>query len=456
MTDTETGKPSSLPDPKDPTAELNKLIELATQFPEIGPPLAELAFKIGHTDAGNRIVRMGLEKDSRGLEFYFVAANAARRDGRFEDVFRLTVEAVRVYSATPSQALADNDAQSLLHLVRNGFATLMFEFEQIDAAPQFTADMAAELPKLEGQLGGDAFYRSLLAQALWFTDKARSEEEWDMADELGDPERTWNARGTWYKEAERDLDKAESTYREGLKRVASSALLRHNLAQILMAKADELSQDRSEGEESETDEPHVGERRKLYNEVDNLLRAALREECARGLRRHIHATKDRLESLRGALPARSETKKEVVKTPPPEVGQVVKGTVSSLTSYGAFVTLESGHVGLAHKSELSHSHVQDPSDIVSIGDAIEAKVLDVERKKGERRLRIGLSCRALTPAPEGQAPKADKQQDGRRGDNRRRDERPRRERGSREKKQKLASLGEMLLAKLEGGGTADS
>ena len=63
----------------DPKREMLKLIDLAAKYPEIGPPLAELAFKIGRPDFGNRIVRMGLDRDGPGLEYYFVAAHSARR-----------------------------------------------------------------------------------------------------------------------------------------------------------------------------------------------------------------------------------------------------------------------------------------------------------------------------------------------------------------------------------------
>jgi hypothetical protein len=48
----------------------------------------------------------------------------------------------------------------------------------------------------------------------------------------------WNARGTWYKEAERDLDKAERAYRKGLEKVGGSGLLMHNLAQVLVERAE--------------------------------------------------------------------------------------------------------------------------------------------------------------------------------------------------------------------------
>lgn len=70
------------------------------------------------------------------------------------------------------------------------------------------------------------------------------------------------------------------------------------------------------------------------------------------------------------------------------------GTVSSLTDYGAFVDL-GGVNGLVHLSELSWHRVRHPSDIVSVGESVTVKVLDVKVKKR----RVSLSIRQLTPDP---------------------------------------------------------
>lgn len=69
-------------------------------------------------------------------------------------------------------------------------------------------------------------------------------------------------------------------------------------------------------------------------------------------------------------------------------GERRKGTVSNITKYGAFVDL-GGVDGLIHISEMSSERVKDPSDIVSVGDAVEVYVLDVDREKG----RISLSLK---------------------------------------------------------------
>jgi small subunit ribosomal protein S1 len=69
-------------------------------------------------------------------------------------------------------------------------------------------------------------------------------------------------------------------------------------------------------------------------------------------------------------------------------GEVRTGTVASLADYGAFVDL-GGVSGLVHISELSWHRVGKPSDVVSVGDQVEVKVLDVKPKKK----RISLSLR---------------------------------------------------------------
>ena len=65
-----------------------------------------------------------------------------------------------------------------------------------------------------------------------------------------------------------------------------------------------------------------------------------------------------------------------------EVGKVFKGTVKSLTNYGAFVDL-GGVDGMIHISELSWQRIKKPSDVVKVGDVVEVYVkdLDVENKK---------------------------------------------------------------------------
>jgi small subunit ribosomal protein S1 len=72
-------------------------------------------------------------------------------------------------------------------------------------------------------------------------------------------------------------------------------------------------------------------------------------------------------------------------------GQVVKGTVTKLTNFGVFVGLENGLEGLLHISELADHKVENPEDVVKVGQEIEVKILRVdtdERKIGLSRKRV--------------------------------------------------------------------
>ncbi len=75
-------------------------------------------------------------------------------------------------------------------------------------------------------------------------------------------------------------------------------------------------------------------------------------------------------------------------------GEIRTGKVASLADYGAFVDL-GGVSGLVHISELSWHRVSKPSQVLSVGDEVEVKVLDVKPKKK----RISLSIRQITPDP---------------------------------------------------------
>ena len=73
------------------------------------------------------------------------------------------------------------------------------------------------------------------------------------------------------------------------------------------------------------------------------------------------------------------------------VGSVVKGKVSKIASFGAFVELEDGVDGLVHISQISNDRVEKVKDALEVGAEVEARVVKVDR--GERR--IGLSIRAV-------------------------------------------------------------
>ncbi|MGM7721899.1 30S ribosomal protein S1 [Metabacillus sp. Hm71] len=77
-----------------------------------------------------------------------------------------------------------------------------------------------------------------------------------------------------------------------------------------------------------------------------------------------------------------------------KVGATIEGTVQRLTDFGAFVDI-GGIDGLVHISQLSHSHIDKPSDVVEEGQKVTVKVLGVDRDNE----RISLSIKETLPGP---------------------------------------------------------
>lgn len=75
------------------------------------------------------------------------------------------------------------------------------------------------------------------------------------------------------------------------------------------------------------------------------------------------------------------------------VGKRVTGTVTRFADYGAFLRIEKDINGLVHLSELAHHKVTDPAEVLTIGQKIDAQVINID--VDERR--IGLSIKALQP-----------------------------------------------------------
>lgn len=71
------------------------------------------------------------------------------------------------------------------------------------------------------------------------------------------------------------------------------------------------------------------------------------------------------------------------------IGDIVKGEITAVKQYGAFVKLEDGYIGLIHISEFSDGFVRSIEDYVTIGDVIELKVIKMNREK------LSLSYKAL-------------------------------------------------------------
>jgi len=82
---------------------------------------------------------------------------------------------------------------------------------------------------------------------------------------------------------------------------------------------------------------------------------------------------------------RKEQRQEILDRLQP--GLVVEGVISNIVDFGAFVDLN-GIDGLIHISELSWGHVSHPSELVSIGDTVQVKVLDIDRER--QRISLGL------------------------------------------------------------------
>ena len=81
-------------------------------------------------------------------------------------------------------------------------------------------------------------------------------------------------------------------------------------------------------------------------------------------------------------------------TEPVQEGQVFKGKVVRLMNFGAFVELSPGKEGLVHISQLAHERVAKVEDVVAVGDALDVKVIEID-KQG----RINLSHKVLVEKP---------------------------------------------------------
>jgi ribosomal protein S1 len=85
-----------------------------------------------------------------------------------------------------------------------------------------------------------------------------------------------------------------------------------------------------------------------------------------------------------------------------EEGAVVRGRVTRLERYGAFVDIGVGRDGMLHVKEMGRSFVEKPEDVVNIGDEIDVQVVGLDRRRG----RIDLSIKELLPPAPDAAPAA--------------------------------------------------
>lgn len=77
-------------------------------------------------------------------------------------------------------------------------------------------------------------------------------------------------------------------------------------------------------------------------------------------------------------------------------GDLVEGTVTRMMPYGAFVDIGVGRDALLHVREMGENFVAKPEDILKVGETVEARIIDISR----RRSRIDLSIKGLRPEPE--------------------------------------------------------
>ncbi len=74
-----------------------------------------------------------------------------------------------------------------------------------------------------------------------------------------------------------------------------------------------------------------------------------------------------------------------------QVGDLIKGTITRIESYGAFVDIGIGKDALLHVREMAEGYVRHPADIVSVGEELEARIISVD----VRRNRVDLSLKGL-------------------------------------------------------------
>jgi S1 RNA binding domain protein len=89
-----------------------------------------------------------------------------------------------------------------------------------------------------------------------------------------------------------------------------------------------------------------------------------------------------------------------------EVGGKLQGKVTGITNFGAFIELPDGKTGLVHISEVDDKYVKDIRDVLTVGDVVTVKVLNIEADG-----KIGLS---IKKAKERRRPQGGKQRNGRR------------------------------------------
>ena len=64
-----------------------------------------------------------------------------------------------------------------------------------------------------------------------------------------------------------------------------------------------------------------------------------------------------------------------------QVGSILEGKVTSITKFGAFVSLDNGKSGLVHISEIADRYIKHPSEFLAVGDGVQVMVKSVDTAK---------------------------------------------------------------------------
>ncbi len=138
----------------------------------------------------------------------------------------------------------------------------------------------------------------------------------------------------------------------------------------------------------------IGPGGKIIQEIQRETGASINieEKDNRGYVRIYAVSRDMLEAARARIRA-------IVAMP--EVGEIYRGKVKSLTAFGAFVEILPNRDGLLHVSEVDWKRVEKVEDYFKVGDEVEVKLIEIDEKSGKLRL----SRKALLPRPDGQKSK---------------------------------------------------
>ena len=118
----------------------------------------------------------------------------------------------------------------------------------------------------------------------------------------------------------------------------------------------------------------------------------------------LEVDRDRERISLGLKQTRKDPWQEIVERV--KVGEQIKGRVTKLVSFGAFVEVAQGVEGLIHISELADHHVETPDEVVRSGDEVEARIIDVDA----RRRRLSLSLRPKREDREDRPPRRDREE----------------------------------------------